>query len=127
MTMMQNSLHPLPVLNIHRNVASPAQDTIATVLKKAALNCTGFEALRAQVKFTGGTTPDVTIQPYYVGEKEDGSEEWFLLGSTFGPLSDTEGFDLTVDGGRVFLAISAINGAPTNLIIRVGGRSRARQ
>jgi hypothetical protein len=126
---MINNLFAKPDYNQHRVIASPGVDaanlvTLVGTHSRAAIDCSGFKTVKGLVRLTGGTTPTITLIPlelarYYTAV---GAIEYsFIAGTATAALSDRGTFDVTINGGYLFMRVQAVTGNPTEAQILLAG------
>lgn len=136
---MQNTLQHKPIYTVHRTligtpVAADTADLEALYELpgnfRAGLNCRRWKTVRAFVRLTGGTT--IGIAPLEVIEAIGGfpgaaDEDRGLapVGAVVAGLVDGDFFDITINGGLLYLRLHAVGGASTALALFVAGHEVA--
>ena len=97
---------------------------------RQAINCRRWKSVKVYVVLIGGAVPTATIVPLEVVEGEgafpsgtatDNDRGFVVMGSAIGPLSSGDMVTVDVNGGLLFLRVSALTGAPTGLKVFVAG------
>lgn len=103
-------------------VADAAPWADATYLPDDAVLTPGWMSGMFFVRFTGGTSPKVTVQLLHRAKVTGGSEGWVAMPavSTF-ELADGEGAVLDVMSRDVYPVITNVVGAPTQVDIYAAG------
>lgn len=141
MTVNANSLHVKPDYSQHRiKQGAPAvADTIVSLdalievpgNKQAAINCRGWDTVRVLVALVGvGAT--ATIQPLEhvkavngFPNRTDVDQGFTVLGAATAGAVDGDVFSVTVNQCMLFLQITLLVNAPTDVKLFVAGETRA--
>lgn len=148
MTVRANTLHPKPEFTPHRDEPQGDRALVidSTDLQKlyegdpgagppditakaqAALNCRRWKSVKVYVLLTGGAVPTVDLVPLEVVSGEgafpgatDEDRGFAVSAAATGALSSGDMATVVIDGGLLFLRVSAITGAPTGLKVYVAG------
>lgn len=99
-----------------------------TARENQGINCRRFKSVKVFVVLTGGVTPTVDLVPLEVVEGEesfpgatDEDRGFAVMGAATGALSSGDTATVVVNGGVLFLRVSALVGAPTGLKVFVAG------
>jgi hypothetical protein len=116
-----------PVAADSTNLATLFDTPVAGAGASYSGNAKGWDSVDAVVKLSGGASPTVSVQPLLLIEI-DGSLEFVKLGNVLGPFSSGDHFSVDgVHGGRVFLRIDAVTGAPTGVDLHLAGGKRSNE
>jgi len=120
-----------PYYKLHRTVSAIDPVSLPAVLSSfggAVFSLVGFESGSGFVSFTGGTTPQVTLQPLELVNLPDGTKRFIKNGSPISGLQDGDPFSFPAAGGGLWLLqVVALSGAPTSLELFVAGGTRANE
>jgi len=99
-----------------------------TPRSRQAVNCRRWKSARVYVVLEGGVAPTVDLVPLEVVEGEgafpgatDEDRGFAIIGAATGALSSGAIATVPVNGGLLFLRVSALVGAPTGLKVFVAG------
>ena len=133
---MDNTIEFKPKYTAHRR-AIAAVDTLvlATLLTANERNCFqahGFNTIDGFVLMTAGTAPTTVLELLeavtYTNSVGAETKMFVRRGGTVGPLNSGDGFSFNVKGGgRYFIRVSSLTGAPTGLEIYIAGSERAQE
>ena len=139
MTVNANSLHHKPAYALHRTVTgSPIvadSSNLQTLYElpgnsRAAINCRRWKTVRVLISLTGGVT--VSLEPLEVVEGEgafpgatDTDRGFAASQAVIAALADGDFTDITINGGQLYLRLSAAVGAPTALSLFIAGHEVA--
>jgi hypothetical protein len=86
-----------------------------------ATDCAGWNTVLLAPRFTGGTTPSVTVQVLFrLGSATDVNAFWGVSETTY-TVNQSEIAIVPTYGRRVFFRVSALSGAPTNVSLYCAG------
>lgn len=136
---MQNTLQHKPIYTLHRSLTgapvAPDSSNLQTLYEmpgnfRAGLNCRRWKTVRAFVRLTGGTT--IGVAPLEVIEAvggfpgaSDPDRGFAPVGAVVAGLVDGDFFDITINGGLLYLRVHAVGGASTALKLFVAGHEVA--
>lgn len=136
---MPNNIRPKPAYVHHRQGVTGTDTTTladlltpttipASAVRRDLLDAGGWETLEGFVVFTAGAAPTVDIQVLEAADLPDGTTVFSIIGQIIIGLGEAQNFEVLSNGGRMFLRIDAIGGAPDSLDVYVsGGRLATRE
>lgn len=118
-----------PYYTLHRTVKTADPTSLPAVLSAfggAAVSLDGFESCNGVVSLSGGTTPQVTLQPLELVVLPDKTRRLVKNGSPIVGLQDGDVFAFPTTGGGLWvLQVTAMSGSPDKLDLFVAGGTRA--